>query len=344
MLLTVAIIGLSIFIVHRFIVPMVWATILTMVSFPLYQRWLRICQNQRNLAAFTFTTLITVLLLLPLSWLVRLAITEVQYLVSFIAIANTKGQTAPHWLIDIPGLGPLIGSYWQKYLGVPGGIKELLASLHLNLSTPTGYYLKKWGVSLLHRGIQFGFTIPCLFFFFRDGEKLVEQIEHLGEYCLGARWSRYATQLPQALRATVNGTIVVGIGVGLIMGFLYAWCQFPAPALTGFITAVAAMIPFVVPVVFGIVALILFANGGLWAALLIVISGTVVMFIADHFVKPVLIGGATRLPFLAVLFGILGGVETLGILGLFIGPIIMVFFMTLWSEPRRVDEALSGNQ
>jgi predicted PurR-regulated permease PerM len=56
------------------------------------------------------------------------------------------------------------------------------------------------------------------------------------------------------------------------------------------------------------------------------------MFIADHFVKPVLIGGTTRLPFLAVLFGLLGGVETLGLIGLFLGPMIMVLFMTLWRQ------------
>jgi predicted PurR-regulated permease PerM len=56
------------------------------------------------------------------------------------------------------------------------------------------------------------------------------------------------------------------------------------------------------------------------------------MFVADHFIKPVLIGGAIQLPFLAVLFGILGGVETLGLLGLFVGPVIMVLFITLWYE------------
>ena len=56
------------------------------------------------------------------------------------------------------------------------------------------------------------------------------------------------------------------------------------------------------------------------------------MFVADHFIKPALIGGTIQLPFLAVLFGILGGVETLGLLGLFIGPIVMVLFVTLWNE------------
>jgi predicted PurR-regulated permease PerM len=69
-------------------------------------------------------------------------------------------------------------------------------------------------------------------------------------------------------------------------------------------------------------------------AIIVLVWGTLVMFVADHFVKPVLIGGAIELPFLAVLFGILGGVETLGLLGLFVGPLVMVLFMTLWQEPQ----------
>ena len=60
--------------------------------------------------------------------------------------------------------------------------------------------------------------------------------------------------------------------------------------------------------------------------------GFVVVFVAEHFVRPVLIGGSTRLPFLLVLFGILGGAETFGLLGLFIGPALMTVLMVLWND------------
>lgn len=136
----------------------------------------------------------------------------------------------------------------------------------------------------------------------------------------------------RALRATVNGTIMVGLGVGALMGICYGLVAFPAPTLTGFFTAIASMIPFMVPLIFISVALVLFAKGSMIAAIIVLVWGTIVMFVADHFVKPVLIGGAIQLPFLAVLFGILGGVENLGLLGLFVGPIAMVLFMTLWKE------------
>ena len=210
---------------------------------------------------------------------------------------------------------------------------NFLSNLHLTI-TPASYYIKQIGFNLAHRSFQVGFTLLTLFFFYRDGDKLILQVNHIGEYCLGERWFRYSDRLPKALRATVNGTIVVGIGVGILMGICYGLVGFPAPTLTGFITALAAMIPFVVPVVFIAVALILFSAGSFIGAIIVLVWGTFVMFVADHFIKPVLIGGAIEFPFLAVFFGILGGVETLGLLGLFLGPMVMVLFVTLWQEPQ----------
>jgi predicted PurR-regulated permease PerM len=194
--------------------------------------------------------------------------------------------------------------------------------------------VKQIGSNLAHRSIQVGFTLLSLFFFYRDGDRLIAQVYQVGEYCLGKRWFRYADRLPKALSGTVNGTIVVGLGVGVLMGICYGLVEFPAPTLLGFITALAAMIPFVVPIVFITVALILIAFGKMISAVIVLVWGTLVMFVADHFIKPALIGGAIQLPFLAVLFGILGGVETLGLLGLFVGPLIMVLFVTLWQEPQ----------
>ena len=92
------------------------------------------------------------------------------------------------------------------------------------------------------------------------------------------------------------------------------------------------MIPFGAPLIFGIAALILLAGGSVVPAIVVVAAGLVVTFVADHFVRPVLIGGTTKLPFLWVLLGILGGVETFGLLGLFLGPAVMAALMLLWRE------------
>ena len=329
--LTISIVALALFIVHRFIPSMLWAGIIVIATYPLYKRWLRVFGDRHNLAALLFTTILALILIVPLSWLVTVLVQDLQLFINYLQQINREGGQAPVFIRDFPFIGSDLVTYWDENIAQPGNLKSFLSNMHLSL-TPASYYIKQVGIDLAHRGFQLGFTVLSLFFFYRDGDKLFQQINYIGESCLGARWFRYADRLPSALRATVNGTIAVGIGVGILMGVCYGLVHFPAPTLLGFITAFAAMIPFVVPIVFVAVALVLFAAGNMIAAIIVLVWGTIVMFVADHFVKPVLIGGAIQLPFLAVLFGILGGVETIGLLGLFMGPIIMVLFITLWQE------------
>ena len=332
--LSISIVLMALFIIHRFIPSLVWAGIIVIATYPLYEFWDRLFGRHENWSAFLFTTLLGLMLLLPLSWFISLLVTESQLMLNYLQDINTHGGQCPPFFKQIPFIGNELEGYWEKNIGEAGGVRHLLSNLHISL-TPASYYVKQVGFSIAHRSFQVGFTLLTLFFFYRDGNKLFKQINLVGEYCLGDRWFRYAEKLPSALRATVNGTIFVGLGVGFCMGVCYALVGFPAPTLTGFITACAAMIPFFVPLVFIVVAFVLLAKGGLIGAILVLVWGTIVMFIADHFIKPVLIGGAIELPFLAVLFGILGGLETLGLLGLFIGPMVMVLFITLWYESQR---------
>ena len=139
-------------------------------------------------------------------------------------------------------------------------------------------------------------------------------------------------QIVAAIRGTVNGLVIVGLGEGVLLGIAYAVTGVPHPALLGALTAVAAMIPFGAPLVFGVAALLLVGQGSGVAAIVLVAIGMAVTFVADHFVRPILIGGATKLPFLWVLFGILGGVASWGLLGLFLGPAVMAALIMLWRE------------
>lgn len=329
--LTVGVILLSLFIIHRFIPSLIWAAVITIATYPLYCKWERFFGNQKNISAFLFTTLVTCVLIGPLSWLVGVVIKELQIFLNYLQTLNRHGGEIPAFLDDIPFFGKEVAFYWEKNLSQPGHIKHLLSNIHVSL-TPVSYYIKRVSFSVVNRGFQIGFTLMILFFFYRDGEAIIRGVNQVGENCLGHRWFRYAKKLPSAIRGTVNGTILVGIGVGVLMGICYIWVDAPGPTLFAVLTGIAAMVPFVVPLVFAVVAMVLWSHGSLLGALVVILWGTFVMFIADHFLKPVLIGGAIKLPFLAVLFGILGGIETLGVLGLFVGPIIMVLFITLWHE------------
>jgi hypothetical protein len=310
---------------------MAWASVLGITTFPVYKKWAKLFGPYQQLSAFMFTFILFLFLLMPLSYIVKILVTELQIFINYLQNMNSNGQEAPLWLTHLPFIGKEVNSYWHENLSNPGDIKTTLSNLHLSLSH-TSYVAKQVGSVFAHISLKIGFTFLTLFFVYRDGNKLFAQIQKVGANCFGARWARYADQLPAALRATVNGTILVGLGVGFLMGICYKLLHITAPTLLGFVTAFGAMIPFVVPIILFFICLSLVSQGAMISAIILIAWGTLVMFIADHFVKPVLIGGAIELPFLAVLFGILGGVETMGILGLFLGPIIMVLFVTLWNE------------
>jgi predicted PurR-regulated permease PerM len=135
-----------------------------------------------------------------------------------------------------------------------------------------------------------------------------------------------------SVRGTIDGLVLVGLGEGVVLTIAYLILGVPHPLLLGTLTGIAAIIPFGAPLLFCLGAALLAGAGQAGAAITLVVFGFLIVFLADHFLRPFLIGGATRLPFLWVLIGILGGVERLGLLGLFVGPATMAALMLLWRE------------
>ena len=135
-----------------------------------------------------------------------------------------------------------------------------------------------------------------------------------------------------SIHGTVTGLVLVGLAEGVILGVAFAIAGVPHPVLMGTLSAVAAILPFGATVAAAFAALLLAATGSVIAAIVLFAFGAALAFATDHFVRPVLIGGATKLPFLWVLLGILGGLEVWGLLGLFLGPAIMAALILLWRD------------
>jgi predicted PurR-regulated permease PerM len=114
-------------------------------------------------------------------------------------------------------------------------------------------------------------------------------------------------QALRAIRGTVNGLVVVGLAEGGLMGVVYALAGVPHAALMALLTGLVSVIPMGATLAALLAAGILAALGSPLAGAVVAVVGVVGIFIADHFVRPVMIGDATRLPFVWVLLGILGG-------------------------------------
>jgi predicted PurR-regulated permease PerM len=332
---TLALVLATLFVTQRFLLPLAWAAILAIASWPLYQRMVRITGGREILAAALATLVGALVFVAPLALGITQAAHQAPALAQFIATANTDGLAPPDWLLRIPLAGEQVHDWWLATLGQPHGLAHLVHGGSVTHLQSASEVLKRAGSGLLHRLIDVAFALLCLFFFYKDGVVLARQVNAIGAHLIGeVRWTLYALKVPVAVRATVNGLVLVGLAEGLLLGIGYQLAGVPSAVLWAAATGVLAIIPFGAPLAFGAVALLLLAKGATVAALAIAAWGIAVLFVADHFVRPSMIGNATKLPFLAVLLGILGGVETLGLVGLFVGPVVMTLFVTLWHEER----------
>jgi predicted PurR-regulated permease PerM len=186
------------------------------------------------------------------------------------------------------------------------------------------------GVQLLRRLSTLVFTLLTLYFVYLNRDSLERDVPRVGRRLFGPEVEGLMIRAAEAIRATVDGIVLVAVAEGAIMAGVYAVTGAPHPILFGAVTGIFAMIPFAAPLVFGAVALVLASQNAVGAAIGVLVSGGIVLFVADHFVRPVIIGEGAKLPFLWVLLGILGGVESFGLVGIFLGPALMAALVAVW--------------
>ena len=319
----------GIWISASFIPTLIWAVVIAIAIDPIYARAeLRWPGGRRVWLPTITTTLIALLVLGPLTVAVVQAAGEARTVIAWLADARANGLAQPEWVQHMPFAGE-ISTWWQNNLATPEGTALQLDRVR---GTLLGGNSAIVGRNLIRRSVVFAFTLLALSFLLRERDSVVEQLKAGGRRLLGSCGDRIGAQLIRSVRGTIDGLVLVGIGEGAVMAVFYLVAGVPHPMLLGLLTAVAAMIPFGAAVMFGIASLMLIGDGAVGWAVAIFVIGMIVVGIADHFIRPFLIGGSTRLPFLWVLIGILGGVESLGLLGLFVGPATMATLFMLWRD------------
>jgi predicted PurR-regulated permease PerM len=227
-------------------------------------------------------------------------------------------------------LGQSAEAWWRGHLGGPTEAKAFLQGLDQGALAA---WSRAAGGEVLHRALLLLVAVLALFLLLRDGERIAGRVLARVDRLLGDPGDRLAGKLVEAVRGTVVGTVVVAVGEGLLIGIGYGVAGVPHAVLFGVLTAGFALLPLGAWVAFTAAALTLLASGGgVLKAAAVVGWGAVVMLTGDNLVQPALVGGGARLPFLWALVGILGGLETFGLVGLFLGPVAMAAVLTVWRE------------
>ncbi len=319
----------GIFTLRDFLPALVWAVIFAIGVWPMFNRladrWPR---HRRGLLPAAVILLVLLVFVIPLAMIAVPLAEDAHAATSWVEQARQSGIPAPHFLSGLPG-GPGLAQLWQRELGQPGQVSALDGHAVKGGMANAG---REVGREAVHRIVLLGFMLLALFFLLRDAETVSEQMRVASRRAFGPAGEDIGHQMIRSIHGTVDGLVLVGLGEGVVLGIAYLVAGVPHPALFGLFTALFAMVPFGAAIAFCVAAAILAATGKVIAAVIIVVLGFMVTFVADHFLRPVLIGGATKLPFIWVLLGILGGVEAWGLVGLFVGPAIMAALILLWRE------------
>ncbi|OLP48757.1 AI-2E family transporter [Allorhizobium taibaishanense] len=330
--LLLAVLMASAYFFYGFIVPMLAAMVIGFASWPIYRRILVAAHGNRTIGATIAIILVVSFIVIPISLAGVYAVDEVKSWGVWALKANEVGAPVPPWLMQVPLAGSWLSEHWDQYVGHPGALGELVQLISgANIGTIYRGLLVV-GSSAFHSILTLLFMLIALFFVYRDGERIVEQVDVVGDRILPGRWQRVSRLVPLTISSTVTGMSIIAVGEGIVLGFAYWIAGVPSPVTLGIITGFMALIPGGAPLSFTLVSIYLVASGSMFSGLGLLAWGTVELFIVDKTLRPRLVGGPIKLPFLPTFFGLIGGVKTMGMLGLFVGPVLMAILVAIWRE------------
>ncbi|HEX7455831.1 MAG TPA: AI-2E family transporter [Gallionella sp.] len=327
--LSLTLLASAVWLMHGFIPAMLWAVVIGIATWPLRAKIAQKTKLNDIGVAAIMTVAVALLLFFPIVYALILAASDLGALTSWIMEMQKTGIAVPDWVHMIPKIGDQATSWWSAHLTDPAGLSVFIGNAD---NSWIKEFAQNLGTQAAHRLITLVFTIVTLFFLYKQGGDLSSKTLTLLEKLTGESGKRYGLQAATAIRATVNGVVLVGLAEGLAIGMSYWVAGAPHAAILGVSTGALAMIPFAAPLIFTGVSVVLMAQGNMVAAVSVFVFGWLVLAIGDHVLRPKIIGSSVELPFLWVLFGILGGVEVFGLIGLFIGPALMALVMMMWGD------------
>lgn len=314
---------------HWFIVPVVWALIFAYVTWPLYARLRRLLRDNATLSAVLMTLLLTMAFVLPLLGLVGLL--QAEFILAYQAVSAYLKE-APHRLPDAVLHIPWLGERLQ----------QLLDSMTIDPDmwrTEALRWAQNWfgEVANLVGGVgrnaaKMGVAVLTVLFVYRDGANLLQQVQRVMHRFLGSRAHDYLEAIGGTTKAVLYGLVLTALAQGALAGLGYWAAGIHAPVLLGAITALVALIPFGTPFVWGSLGIWLLATGQTVAGIGLLLWGALVVSWVDNLIRPLVISSASQIPFLLVMFGVLGGLAAFGLVGMFVGPVIMAVLMAVWRE------------
>lgn len=316
-------------VIQFFIVPALWAAILAYVTFPIYKFFNEKVQFSSGVSAGIMTVSISLMIGVPLVIGVFILQQEAVNLYSNIIYRVKAGYLdVPNSIKDLPVIGQQIKDIlWNINKNPEGALEVFRTWIQSHL-----YYGKVAFDAIFSSLAKLGMALMTLFFFYRDGTSLVRQIRQALRNIIGNRIDSYIDSVGTTTRAVVYGIGLTALAQALLAGIGYYFANAPSPILMTIVTFVVALIPFGTPFAWGAVSIWLLSQGQTAEGIGLALWGILVISWVDNLIRPIVISGATKIPFIIIFIGVLGGLTAFGFVGLFIGPVVLAIGLAVWRE------------
>jgi predicted PurR-regulated permease PerM len=331
LMLALAVVALSGWIVHDFIEAVITAAVTAVASWPLYAayrarlpRWI-----VPGVGAGLFTCAITVLVLAPLVIAGIALVGEARALLDGITAADARGWPLPEWLGSLPVVGSWAAAHWQAQVARPGSLLTLAQQ-----ADPEALlgWAQSFGRFTLQHALGVAFAILLLHFFYLEGDALARGLGRGLRRLAGDAVDRYLSVATRAVRASANSMLVVGLFDAVATAAAFALAGVPHVLTWAGITGALAAVPFLGYVAVAALTVRLALADLAGPALLSLLFGSAVLLVGDKVVRPMAARGGLRLPFVWMLIGCVGGFGVLGLPGLVIGPVALTLAWELWLQ------------
>ena len=315
--------------VSRFLEPIFWAAILAILFAPVYRRIHARLGGRGSLASTLTLGLVLLVVVLPLVG-IGAAVTNEAVLLYDRVTTGEVDVTAP--VRTVESWLPRASQLFERFDVDFEGVREAVSNAAVTASRFVATQALALGQSALQVVVLFVLVLYLLFFFLRDGDRLVESFVRalpLGD----VRERRLMARFAEVSRATIKGTLVVAVVQGALGGLAFLVLGLGAPVLWGVVMAILSMLPAVGSfLVWGPAAVYLFATGAVVKGIVLVALGALLIGTIDNVLRPILVGRDTQLPDYLILLSTLGGLVIFGLSGFVIGPIIAALGCSAWRE------------
>lgn len=326
----ISMIVIGCFIILRpFISAILWAGILCYSTWPLFIKLEKLLRGRRQTAALLMTLIVTSILIVPFI-IVGIKMAEnIAQGVDFIKTLLTDGYPEPpEWIQNLPLIGTDIATAWRDYSHNPEAMVTQIKDFFANSK---GWLMQR-SIDLGHGIFQLMLSVFASFFLYCHGEKVIANFSGWGKRIVGDSAQRIFHTIGNTVMSVVYGLLGTALAQGILAAIGFTIAGIPSALLLGLATFFLGLVPAGPPFIWVPVTLWLLYTGKIGWCIFMGIWGLLVVSGVDNILRPYLISRGTNLPFILILFGVIGGMLAFGFIGLFIGPSLLAVGYSLILE------------